>query len=91
MGSRSESPAPRRRGPTAAAAGALSACAYGIAFGALQVTVSRVAPGLPELAPQAIVISGDVSQRGRHGEFQRAVAFVEAVDRSAPTLCWHPG
>jgi MFS family permease len=32
---------------------ALSACAYGIAFGALQVTVSRVAPGLPELAPQA--------------------------------------
>jgi MFS family permease len=32
---------------------ALSACAYGIAFGALQVTVSRVTPGLPELAPQA--------------------------------------
>ncbi len=27
----------------------LSACAYGIAFGALQVTVSRVAPGLPEV------------------------------------------
>lgn len=32
---------------------ALSACAYGIAFGALQVTVSRVAPGLPELSEQA--------------------------------------
>lgn len=32
---------------------ALSACAYGIAFGALQVTVSRVTPGLPELATQA--------------------------------------
>jgi MFS family permease len=32
---------------------ALSACAYGIAFGALQVTVSRVTPGLPELAAQA--------------------------------------
>lgn len=32
---------------------ALSACAYAIAFGALQVTVSRVAPGLPELRPQA--------------------------------------
>jgi MFS family permease len=29
----------------------LSACAYGIAFGALQVTVARVTPGLPELAP----------------------------------------
>lgn len=31
----------------------LSACAYGIAFGALQVTVARVTPGLPELATQA--------------------------------------
>jgi len=31
----------------------LSACAYGIAFGALQVTVARVTPGLPELRPQA--------------------------------------
>lgn len=32
---------------------ALSACAYGIAFGALQVTVSRVTPGLPELRNQS--------------------------------------
>jgi hypothetical protein len=32
---------------------ALSACAYGIAFGALQITVARVTPGLPELKPQA--------------------------------------
>lgn len=32
---------------------ALSACAYAIAFGALQVTVARGVPGLPELAPQA--------------------------------------
>lgn len=32
---------------------ALSACAYGIAFGALQVTVARVTPGLPELSTQA--------------------------------------
>lgn len=31
----------------------LSACAYGIAFGALQVTVARVTPGLPELSAQA--------------------------------------
>ena len=31
----------------------LSACAYGIAFGALQVTVARVTPGLPELREQA--------------------------------------
>lgn len=34
----------------------LSACAYGIAFGALQVTVARVTPGLPELAPQAKIM-----------------------------------
>lgn len=32
---------------------ALSACAYGIAFGALQVTVARVTPGLPELTEEA--------------------------------------
>src|SRR6185503_11405147 len=31
----------------------LSACAYGVAFGALQVTVARVTPGLPELKQQA--------------------------------------
>ncbi len=35
----------------------LSACAYGIAFGALQVTVARVAPGLPELKPQAVELA----------------------------------
>ena len=32
---------------------ALSACAYAIAFGALQVTVARVVPGLPQLSVQA--------------------------------------
>ena len=30
----------------------LSACAYGIAFGALQLTPGRIAPGLPNLAAQ---------------------------------------
>ncbi len=32
----------------------LSACAYGVAFGALQITVARVTPGLPEMKPQAV-------------------------------------
>jgi len=32
----------------------LSACAYGVAFGALQITVARVTPGLPEMKPQAL-------------------------------------
>ncbi|MFY8199069.1 MAG: hypothetical protein ACOVLE_00255, partial [Pirellula staleyi] len=31
----------------------LSACAYGIAFGALQLTPKSIAPGLPELSAQA--------------------------------------
>jgi MFS family permease len=31
----------------------LSACAYGIAFGALQITVARVTPGLPEMKEPA--------------------------------------
>jgi MFS family permease len=35
----------------------LSACAYGIAFGALQVTVARVTPGLPELKEQAAALA----------------------------------
>lgn len=41
---------------------------------------------IPGLAPAAIVISGDVSQRARHGEFQRALAFVELCRSTAPTL-----
>ena len=36
---------------------ALSACAYGIAFGALQVTVARVTPGLPGLKSQAVALA----------------------------------
>lgn len=36
--------------------------------------------------PAAIVISGDLSQRARHGEFQRALAFVQVLGRIAPTF-----
>lgn len=35
---------------------ALSACAYGIAFGALQLTPTRIVPGLPELAEQQKIL-----------------------------------
>lgn len=35
----------------------LSACAYGIAFGALQVTVARVTPGLPEMKSQSVALN----------------------------------
>jgi 3',5'-cyclic AMP phosphodiesterase CpdA len=41
---------------------------------------------IPELAPDAVVISGDLSQRARHGELQRALAFVKLMRRVAPTL-----
>lgn len=41
---------------------------------------------IPELAPAGVVISGDLSQRARHGEFQRALAFVEQCQRTAPVV-----
>lgn len=39
---------------------------------------------VPTLKPTAIIISGDLTQRGRHGEFQRALAFVERLRLTAP-------
>src|SRR6266568_6392105 len=41
---------------------------------------------LPDLRPDAIVIGGDVAQRARHGEFQRARAFVNLCRETAPVL-----
>jgi 3',5'-cyclic AMP phosphodiesterase CpdA len=41
---------------------------------------------VPEEAPTAIVISGDVSQRSRHGELIAARRFVDGLRRTAPTL-----
>jgi MFS family permease len=43
--------APELRRVTLVTAG-LSACAYGVAFGALQLTPLRIAPGLPSLEPE---------------------------------------
>lgn len=45
--------------------------------------VERLAPSL---RPDAVVVSGDISQRGRHGEFQRGLAFLERMQETAPTL-----
>jgi 3',5'-cyclic AMP phosphodiesterase CpdA len=39
---------------------------------------------VPDLEPDAIVVSGDLSQRARHGEFQRARAWVRELARTAP-------
>lgn len=41
---------------------------------------------LPDLRPDAIVVAGDLSQRARHGEFQRARAFVNHARQTAPVL-----
>jgi 3',5'-cyclic AMP phosphodiesterase CpdA len=41
---------------------------------------------LPDLRPDAIVIGGDLSQRARHGEFQRARAFARTAAQTAPVL-----
>lgn len=39
---------------------------------------------LPTLAPGAIVVSGDISQRARHGEFQAARWYFETLQALAP-------
>jgi len=41
---------------------------------------------LPDLRPDAVVIAGDMSQRARHGEFQRARAFARVAAQTAPVL-----
>ncbi len=41
---------------------------------------------IPDLRPDAVVISGDLSQRARYGEFQRARALVRTAARTAPVL-----
>ena len=39
---------------------------------------------VPDLEPDAVVVSGDLTQRARHGEFQRARAVVRELGRVAP-------
>lgn len=41
---------------------------------------------LPSLAPSVIVLSGDLGQRARHGEFQAARRWLDGVGRLAPVL-----
>lgn len=41
---------------------------------------------VPTLPAHAIAISGDLTQRARHGEFQRATVFVQRMQAHAPTL-----
>ena len=41
---------------------------------------------LPSLSPTAVAVSGDLTQRARHGEFQAAHLFLKRVRAVAPTL-----
>lgn len=41
---------------------------------------------IPDLRPDVIVLGGDLSQRARHGELQRARAFVNHARETAPVL-----
>jgi 3',5'-cyclic AMP phosphodiesterase CpdA len=41
---------------------------------------------LPTLNPTAVAVSGDLSQRARHGEFQAAHLFLKRLRAVAPTL-----
>jgi len=41
---------------------------------------------IPDLDARVIVISGDLSLRSRHGEYQAALAFVRELERTAPVL-----
>lgn len=41
---------------------------------------------IPDLRPDAVVLAGDVAQRARHGEFQRARALVNLARTTAPVF-----
>ncbi|HUK22760.1 MAG TPA: metallophosphoesterase [Gemmatimonadales bacterium] len=39
---------------------------------------------IPDLRPDVVVLAGDLTQRARHGEFQRARAFANIAGKTAP-------
>jgi len=55
-------------------------------FGALANlrAIAAVEKMIPDLRPDAVVVAGDLTQRARHGEFQRAQAFTELAAATAP-------
>ncbi len=53
---------------------------------AVVAQIEAVSELVPDLEPQAIVISGDLTQRARHGEFQATRAFVGELELTAPVL-----
>ncbi len=41
---------------------------------------------IPDLQPDAVVVTGDLTQRARHGEFQAARAWIRELERTAPVI-----
>lgn len=62
----------------------LSDLHFGVHCDLLQIEALEQVLG--DLGADAIVVSGDLSQRARHGEFQRARAFLNLARSVAPTL-----
>ena len=50
------------------------------------VQLEQIEDYVPGLKPDAIAISGDLTQRARHGEFMAAHAFIRRLARVAPVL-----
>jgi 3',5'-cyclic AMP phosphodiesterase CpdA len=48
--------------------------------------IEEIETFVPGLRPDAVVLSGDLTQRARHGEFQAALALVRRLEAAAPTL-----
>jgi 3',5'-cyclic AMP phosphodiesterase CpdA len=48
--------------------------------------IAAVEELVPDLEPDVSVLSGDLTQRARHGELQAAKAFVRELERTAPVL-----
>lgn len=48
--------------------------------------IAAVEELIPDLEPRVIVLSGDVTQRARHGEFQAARLHVRELERTAPVF-----
>ena len=48
--------------------------------------IRAIAALMPSLAPDVICVSGDLTQRARHGEFQAALLFFDRLQAVAPAI-----
>ncbi len=48
--------------------------------------VAAIEQLIAAMGPDAVVLAGDLTQRARHGELQRALVFKQTLERTAPVL-----